>query len=169
MKILIALLILAGLGIGVYAYNGQISGNTGTPSSETNTPSSTNTAGLISADYSNRGLTKFPTDVLSETNTQALDISGNALTGAMPAEIRFLQDLEVLNISNNDMTGLPAELGQLKKLRILNASNNQLTGIPRELGDLSNLQVLDLSGNDISKQDLDAIRARLPSSTRIIL
>jgi len=169
MKILVALLILAGLGIGVYTYNAQVSGKTGGSSADRNTPSSANTSGLISADYSNRGLTKFPADVLSKTRTQALDLSHNALTGAIPAEIRFLQDLEVLNMSDNDMTGLPAELGQLKKLRILNVSNNRLTGIPRELGDLSNLQVLDLSGNDISKQDLDVIRARLPASTQIIL
>ena len=169
MKILVTLLILAGLGIGVYTYNAQNSGKADGPSTDVSTPSSTNTAGLISADYSNKGLTKFPADVLSKTRTQALDLSHNALTGAMPAEIRFLQDLEVLNVSYNDMTGLPAELGQLKKLRILNVSNNRLTGIPRELGDLGNLQVLDLSGNDISQQDLDVIRARLPSSTRIIL
>ena len=169
MKILVTLLILAGLGIGVYTYNAQNSGKADGPSTDVSTPSSTNTAGLISADYSNKGLTKFPADVLSKTRTQALDLSHNALTGAMPAEIRFLQDLEVLNVSYNDMTGLPAELGQLKKLRILNVSNNRLTGIPRELGDLGNLQVLDLSGNDISQQDLDVIRARLPSSTQIIL
>ena len=169
MKIFVVLLILAGLGIGAYAYNAQISGNMGAPSSGVNTPSSTDTSGLTSVDYSNKGLTKFPANVLSMTDTQALDLSHNALTGAMPAEIRFLKDLEVLNVSYNDMTGLPAELGQLKKLRILNVSNNRLTGIPRELGDLSNLQVLDLSGNDISKQDLDVIRARLPSSTQIIL
>jgi Leucine-rich repeat (LRR) protein len=169
MKILIALLILAGLGIGVYTYNAQISGKTGGSSVDGNIPPSANTSGLTSVDYSNQGLTKFPADILSKTRTQALDLSRNALTGAIPAEIRFLQDLEVLNMSDNDMTGLPAELGQLKKLRILNVSNNRLTGIPHELGDLSSLQVLDLSGNDISKQDLDVIRARLPASTQILL
>ena len=168
MKILLARLLLAGLGIGVYTYNAQTSKDTNGPSAG-DTASSPNTTGLISVDRSNRGLTKFPSDVLSETNTQALDLSHNTLTGAMPAEIRRLQNLEVLDISDNDMTGLPAELGQLKKLRILNASDNQLTGIPRELGDLSNLEVLDLSGNDISQEDLAVIRARLPSSTQIIL
>jgi Leucine-rich repeat (LRR) protein len=67
------------------------------------------------------------------------------------------------------MTGLPAELGQLSKLRVLNASDNQLTGIPHELGNLQNLEVLDLSGNNISEQDLQIIRSRLPTSTQIIL
>lgn len=169
MKILIALLILAGLGIGAYSYNAQTSERTNGPSAGADTSSSANTSGLISVDRSNQELTKFPADVLSKTDTEALDISGNALTGAMPAEIRRLQNLEVLDISDNDMTGLPAELGQLKKLRILNASDNQLTGIPHELGNLSNLQVLDLRGNDISEQDLEVIRARLPSSTQILL
>ena len=66
------------------------------------------------------------------------------------------------------MTGLPAELGQLSKLRVLDASNNQLTGIPHELGNLRNLQKLDLSGNNISTQDLEVIRPKLPN-TEIIL
>ena len=70
MKILIALLILAGLGIGVYTYNAQTSKDTNGPSAG-DTASSPNTTGLISVDRSNRGLTKFPSDVLSETNTQA--------------------------------------------------------------------------------------------------
>lgn len=103
------------------------------------------------------------------TSIQQLELSHKALTGSLPAEIRHLSNLQVLNISNNKMTGLPAELGQLSKLRILNASNNQLTGIPHELGNLRNLEVLNLSGNDISEFDLNDIRKKLPASTQIIL
>jgi len=124
---------------------------------------------LTSLNRSSQGLTKLPSGILSMTNLQQLDISNNKLTGALPAEIRFLQNLEILDISNNQMTGLPAELGQLSKLRILNASSNKLTGIPHELGNLQNLEVLDLSDNDISEQDLEIIRAKLPKTTEIIL
>ena len=167
MKLLIALLALAAIAFGVYSYTAQNAAEPSPSAGTTNTQG--NTSGLVSVDRSNNNLTKFPSDILSMTSLQALDLSHNALTGAMPAEIRHLQDLEVLNVSYNSMTGLPAELGQLKKLRVLNVSHNQLTGIPHELGDFSSLQTLDLSGNNISQQDLDIIRARLPSSTQIIL
>lgn len=107
-------------------------------------------------------------DILAMGTVQQLVLSNNQLTGALPAEIRFLSNLEVLDISNNRMTGLPAEIGQLSKLRVLNAAHNQLTGIPHELGNLRNLEILDLSGNDISEQDLEVIRSRLPASTKIV-
>lgn len=134
-----------------------------TPSDESQMPT------LTSLDRSGQGLTEMPKDVLAMRRLQLLDLSSNAFTGALPAEIRHLSNLEVLDISNNRMTGLPAELGQLAKLRILNASNNRLTGIPHELGNLQKLEVLDLSGNDVSEQDLNIIRAKLPASTEIKL
>ena len=123
----------------------------------------------LTVNRSGQSLTKMPQDILAMTFVQQLDLSNNHLTGALPAEIRHLSNLQVLNISSNKMTSLPAELGQLSKLRILNASNNQFTGIPHELGNLQNLEVLDLSGNDISEFDLQEIRKKLPASTQIIL
>jgi Leucine-rich repeat (LRR) protein len=102
-------------------------------------------------------------------DTSAIDLSGQGLSGSLKAEIRKLSDLETLNISNNDFTGLPAELGQLSKLRILNISQNPLTGLPREIGQLHNLDLFDLSGTEYSEPDLTAIRAQLPSTTVVVV
>ncbi len=120
-------------------------------------------------DRSDQNLISFPQDLLSQTTIEELDISSNQMSGALPAEIRHLQQLRVLNASNNRFTGIPAEVGQLSKLEILNFSNNQLTGIPHEIGNLSNLKVLDLSGNHISAFDLQVIRENLPSTVEIRL
>lgn len=140
----------------------KVSKSTGQPELIPSTPTQT-----LNRSY--QGLTKLPSTILSMTELRQLNLSHNRLTGALPAEIRHLRNLETLDISYNDMTGLPAELGQLSELRTLNASNNRLTGIPHELGNLQNLEVLDLSGNDISQQDLEVIRTKLPHTTEIIL
>lgn len=171
MTILISFIAACILALGGFLYYDSAkttpSAQTSETETTTNTPSSM--PALTSVNRSRQGLTKMPADILAMTNLQQLDLSNNALTGALPAEIRHLTNLEVLNISNNTMTGLPAELGQLSKLRVLNAANNQLTGIPHELGNLQKLEMLDLSGNDISAQDVQIIRERLPSTTQIIL
>jgi len=101
-------------------------------------------------------------------NATELNLSGRGLSGSLKAEIRHLQDLTILDVSDNNFTGLPAEVGQLIKLENLNLSNNQFTGLPQELGNLQNLKLLDLRGNEISTFDFNFIRAALPSSTVIL-
>lgn len=131
------------------------------------TPISTSKQSLKKFDLSNKGLATVSSNVFLRTDIEELDISGNNLTGALSGEIRNLKNLKVLNVSNNQMTGVPAEIGQLSKLEALDLSNNKLTGLPYELGNLKNLKVLKLSGNDYSKQDLEVIKKGLPASVVI--
>ncbi len=145
------------------------SGCAGSPA--TNRPNATNEPAPAvqpvsgpTLDLSGRGLTTIPNDVFTRTGLVALDLSDNALTGAPQAEIRHLQNLKVLDLSGNNLTGLPAELGQLRKLETLDVSNNQLTGLPMELGNLTQLRVLDISGNNYSAQDLAQISAKLTNT-----
>ena len=119
-------------------------------------------------DLSNKNLDKVPMDTFDRSYLEELDVSGNNLTGALPAEIRKLQKLKILKARNNKMTGVPAEIGQLSKLEILDLSNNQLTGLPYELGNLKNLKTFNLSGNNYSTLDLDRIRKDLPQTEFII-
>lgn len=114
---------------------------------------------------SSKGLTRVPATVFSQTGLTVLDLSDNELSGALQAEIRFLQNLKTLDLSDNKFTNVPAEIGQLKSLEVLDLSNNQLTGLPHELGNLSNLKRLNLSGNEYSKADLSIIKEKLPDST----
>lgn len=143
------------------------------PTSSSVAPSSTDqltgdTAAVgISIDLSGQGLTQAPEDIFMRSDVTSLDLSDNALEGALPAEIRHMRSLEVLDVSGNRMTGVPAEIGQLRDLRILDLSDNQLTGLPYELGNLQNLEVLDVSGNDYSEEDLTRIEGDLRDTTVI--
>jgi Leucine-rich repeat (LRR) protein len=115
-------------------------------------------------DLSGQGLIKTPDYVFSKTDTQELNLSNNKLSGALQAEVRHLVNLRILDLSNNNFTGVPAEVGQLNKLEVLDLSNNSLTGLPYELGNLSNLTILDLRGNDYAKADLEIIKKGLPNT-----
>ena len=76
----------------------------------------------------------------------------HGLSGAIPAELGGLANLETLSLGNNELTGpIPAELGNLAHLDRLNLDRNQLSGpIPAELGGLGNLGTLWLFGNQLS-------------------
>ncbi len=120
-------------------------------------------------DLHGEGLTKVPSYVFERTNTEILNLSNNSLTGSLPGEIRHLQSLKVLDLSDNDFTGVPAEIGQLKNLETLNLSGNPITGLPLELGNLQNLKKLDLRRTQYSSYDLDSIKARLPKTTQVLV
>lgn len=119
--------------------------------------------------YSNRSLSVLPSELLRDTSVEVLDLSNNNLKGALPAEIRLLKKLRILDVSNNQMTGIPAEIGQLEMLEELDYSNNQLTGLPLELGNLKRIKKINFSGNkELSQFDLSKIRAALPKDVVII-
>lgn len=165
--ITITALLIAVAGLGGYVYRDQTSSKSTTTQGFTSTTPTVKISGKT-ADYSGKGLTAFPKDLLKDKSITVLNLSNNDLTGSIPAEIHDLTNLVELNLSNNRMTGIPAEVGQLRNLKILNYANNNITGLPNELGNLTQLEVLDLSGNNVSQQDLAQIRSKL-LNTKIIL
>ncbi len=120
-------------------------------------------------DLSDRDLTSVPSDIFSRTDLERLNLSRNNLTGALPAEVRHLSKLRILDLSYNEFTGVPAEVGQLRELQVLDLSHNKLTGLPYEIGNLIHLEILDLRGNAYSKADLEVIKQTLPGSVRILV
>ena len=168
-NIVIILLVVV---IGVLGYF-QFVKDDGTLNSSTNNTTSTSSStekqtasNGKTLDLSNKGLNDVSHDILDDSTVTTINLSGNNLTGALPAEIRKLTNLEVIDASDNNMTGIPAEIGQLSKLRIANFANNNISGLPMEIGNLKNLETFDLRGNpNVSQQDLSQIKLKLPNAT----
>lgn len=79
-----------------------------------------------------------------------------------PIEILTLADtLEILDLSDNQLTRLPAELAQCKKLKILFASNNPFTQLPPVLGQLPALEMVGFKSNQISSVPASSLPAQL--------
>jgi len=94
------------------------------------------------------------------TGIQRLKIS-DKLT-SFPLEILSLADsLEILDLSDNQLTSLPSELSQLKKLKIIFASNNLFTTLPEVLGGCENLEMVGFKSNQIKHVPADALPAKL--------
>ncbi|WP_394244541.1 leucine-rich repeat-containing protein kinase family protein [Vibrio astriarenae] len=67
-----------------------------------------------------------------------------------PMEILSLADsLEILDLTDNQLSTLPDELVELKKLKIVFASNNQFEILPEVLGRCENLEMIGFKANKI--------------------
>lgn len=101
-------------------------------------------------DLSGQELKRVPDYVFKLNNLEELNISNNQLTGVLQAEIANLKSLKVLKADNNLMTSMPAEVGQLLNLQIFSINNNLLASIPKEIGQMQSLEILDLSNNQLT-------------------
>lgn len=92
--------------------------------------------------------------------TQRLTISENLTT--FPLEIISLADsLEILDLSNNQLTSLPKELVKLTKLKIIFASNNNFETLPAVLGQCDNLEMVGFKSNQINQVPANSLPAKL--------
>ncbi len=91
---------------------------------------------------------------------QYLKISENLTS--FPLEILSLADsLEILDLSDNQLTSLPEELMQLKMLKIIFASNNLFETLPEVLGQCPNLEMVGFKANKINQVPENALPAKL--------
>jgi len=94
----------------------------------------------------------IPADLAMLGNLQVLDLGDNNLSGAIPADLAMLGNLQFLDLSDNNLSDpIPSDLGNLSNLEVLYLDGNQFTdSIPPELGNLSNLELLSLYDNYLS-------------------
>ena len=79
-----------------------------------------------------------------------------------PMEILTLADtLEILDLSNNQLSSLPKEIAQLTHLKIIFASNNCFTALPDALGGCPNLEMVGFKSNQIVTVSPESLPAKL--------
>lgn len=83
---------------------------------------------------------------------RSVDLTANGVSGILPTQLRYLENLEGLRFGNNEISGtIPSELGLLTSLTSLQLWTNLLKGsIPTEIGLLTGLTSLALSQNVLS-------------------
>ncbi|GLT81574.1 hypothetical protein SLE2022_000170 [Rubroshorea leprosula] len=81
-----------------------------------------------------------------------IDLSYNHLTGTIPPEIGYLNEIHALNLSHNKLSGqIPSTFSNLKQIESLDLSYNNLNGrIPSQLIELNTLSVFSVAHNNLS-------------------
>lgn len=99
--------------------------------------------------------TNFISDDISKLeNLRILDLTQNQLE-KIPNNICKLSKLERLYLNHNKLVDLPDELGQLENLVRLNICDNQLREIPKGIYQLQNLRDLEIRDNQIESISIE--------------
>ncbi|KAI1320024.1 hypothetical protein EDD11_002356 [Mortierella claussenii] len=94
-------------------------------------------------------LSRIPAEIGFLRNLTLLDLSKNKLT-SLPESIMHLTKLVDLKLSGNQLETLPAGIGGLVKLAALSLDDNQLESLPPQIGLIKGLISLDLTNNPIT-------------------
>ncbi|OMO61011.1 hypothetical protein COLO4_33616 [Corchorus olitorius] len=94
----------------------------------------------------------IPTSIGNLTNTLALYLRTNKLSGLIPQQIGLLTSIQELDFSQNCLTGsIPHQIGNLTNLSALSLLDNRLWGsLPHEMNNIVNLKSLALAYNNFT-------------------
>nr|AFK37238.1 unknown [Medicago truncatula] len=90
---------------------------------------------------------------MTSSSSEVIDVSNNYISGHIPEFVEG-SSLKVLNLGSNNISGsIPDSISNLIELEMLDISRNHIMGkIPSSLGQLQKLQWLDVSINEITGQ-----------------
>ena len=102
--------------------------------------------------YENNLSGTLPASIKNLKNLEVLDLAVNSLKGELPIELTELSRIKVLRLELNTFSGtLPENIGSMKKMEQFVAYGNKLEGsLPASIADMKNLNILNLSHNALS-------------------
>ncbi|XP_070534918.1 leucine-rich repeat-containing protein 58-like [Ptychodera flava] len=105
---------------------------------------------LIELDVSSNRLKYISDEITSLSRLKKFTAKNNLLDNeSFPKELGKCQQLEVVNLSGNQLTEFPMELTKILTLRELYLGGNHIGNLPVELDNLQNLEILYLGGNQL--------------------
>jgi len=107
---------------------------------------------LVRLDCGQNKLRSLGTEFQNLSHLRELHASNNRLSNAAAALGHWCQDLQIVDVSNNELEDLPESIVELQDLQLLDARGNQLCIFPL-LPDRSPLKELRLSGNELPEVD----------------
>ncbi|MGE5041352.1 MAG: leucine-rich repeat domain-containing protein, partial [Candidatus Levyibacteriota bacterium] len=84
---------------------------------------------------------------------------------ALSPKIGNLTNLQVLNVTNNQISNIPKEIGNLTNLQELYIGTNNLKTFPEEIGNLKKLKTVQVEGNMLTKEEQQRIQKLLPQAS----
>ncbi len=101
-------------------------------------------------------LKNLPEPILKLTNLQILDLSWNQLT-TLPESFGTLKSLQELDLQDNQLTTLPESFGDLKSLQELELNDNKLKTLPESFYILNNLIYLNIENNPLDESTIERL------------
>jgi Leucine-rich repeat (LRR) protein len=124
---------------------------------------------LATVKVSKNAFEAFPLQLCFFSRTiTVIDISSNKIRGSLPSEIFFrCRNLEIFNISVNQISALPETLGYCDSLCVLDIGSNQIQQLPIGCRMLTRLHTLSIENNSFSC--LPPLLAVLPALTALMI
>lgn len=97
-----------------------------------------------------RKLAQVPDALTKMTDVEVLDLSDNELT-ELPEGLKNLNQLTTLVLSGNKLEELPGIVCQLKTLTTLDAAYNAISRVPESISNLNQLTTLNLGYNELEE------------------